>query len=139
MWDGTKLAVTASKLAFRKGSVMASAATTRPSGTRARAARIIPIDRSQPARFEPEAREARARRTIPSPFLRRTRGFRLAVDDGHVPRVVAFAGSRGEVVESLDLRGAQLDAVGGGVLLDAGDSLGARNRGDVVALREEPG
>src|SRR5579864_5385003 len=34
--------------------------------------------------------------------------FRSSVDDGHVPFVVAFAGSRGEVVQPLDLRGAQL-------------------------------
>jgi hypothetical protein len=71
-------------------------------------------------------------------FLRPARGFQLAVDDGHVPCVVAFASSRGEVVETLDLRGAQLDPVGSRVLLDAGDPLGARNRCDVVALREEP-
>ena len=62
-----------------------------------------------------------------------------AVDDGHVPFVVAFAGGRREVVQPFDLLGAQLDAVGGGVLLDAGDPLGAGDRGDVVALREQPG
>jgi len=45
----------------------------------------------------------------------------------------------GEVVEPFDLRGAQLDAVGGGVLLDAGDPLGAGDRGNVVALCEQPG
>jgi hypothetical protein len=61
------------------------------------------------------------------------------VDDGHVPFVVAFADSRREVVQPSDLRGAQLDAVGGAVLLDTGDPLGAGNRGDVVALREQPG
>jgi hypothetical protein len=52
---------------------------------------------------------------------------------------VALAGGRGDVVEPLDLLGAQLDAVGGGVLLDAGDALGAGDRGDVVALCEQPG
>ena len=62
-----------------------------------------------------------------------------AVDDGHVPFVVALAGGRREVVQPFDLLGAQLDAVGGGVLLDAGDPLGAGDRGDVVALREQPG
>ena len=41
--------------------------------------------------------------------------------------------------EPFDLLGAQLDAVGGGVLLDAGDPLGAGDRGDVVALGEQPG
>ena len=62
-----------------------------------------------------------------------------AVDDGHVPFVVALAGGGREVVQPFDLLGAQFDAVGGGVLLDAGDALGAGNRGDVVALREQPG
>src|SRR5205814_2048689 len=47
----------------------------------------------------------------------------LAVDGGHVRFIVAFPGSRSEVVQPLDLLGAELDAVGGGVLLDAGDSL----------------
>ena len=53
--------------------------------------------------------------------------------------VMALAGRRREVVQPLDLLGAQLDAVGGGVFLDAGDPLGAGNRRDVVALREQPG
>ena len=52
---------------------------------------------------------------------------------------MALAGGRREVVQPFDLLGAQLDAVGGGVLLDAGDPLGAGDRGDVVALREQPG
>jgi hypothetical protein len=52
-------------------------------------------------------------------------GLRSAVDDGHVPFVVTFAGGRGEVVEPFDLFGAQLDAIGGRVLLDAGHPLGA--------------
>ena len=55
-----------------------------------------------------------------------------AVDCSHVGLVVAFAGGGREVVEPLDLLGAQLDAVGRGVLLDAGDALGAGDRGDVV-------
>src|SRR6266545_149537 len=46
---------------------------------------------------------------------------------------------RGEVVEPFDLLGAELDGVGGGVLLDAGHPLGAGDRGDVVALGEQPG
>jgi hypothetical protein len=49
--------------------------------------------------------------------------------------LVALAARRGEIVEPLDLLGAQLDGVGSGVLLDAGDALGAGDRGDVVALR----
>ena len=71
-------------------------------------------------------------RCIPSARL----WFWSAVDGGHVPFVVAFAGGGSEVVEPFDLFGAQLDAIGGGVLLDAGDPLGAGDRGDVVALGE---
>jgi hypothetical protein len=44
-----------------------------------------------------------------------------AVDGGHVRLVVAFASGRRQVAEPLELAGAELDAVGGGVLLDAGD------------------
>ena len=68
--------------------------------------------------------------------LRRSTAFTSAVDAGHVRFVVALAGGRGEIVEACDLLHAQLDSVGGRVLLDAGDSFGAGNRGDVVALRE---
>jgi hypothetical protein len=57
-----------------------------------------------------------------------------AVDGGHLCFFVALAGGRGEVVQPFDLLGAQLDLVGGRVLLDARDALGAGNRGDVVAL-----
>src|SRR5467141_1459597 len=62
-----------------------------------------------------------------------------AVDYGHVPFVMALTGGRREVVQPFDLLGAQLDAVGGGVLLDAGNPLGAGNRSDVVTLCEQPG
>ena len=62
--------------------------------------------------------------------------FWSAVDSGHVALVVAFPGGGSEVVEPFDLFGAQLDGVGGGVLLDAGDPLCAGDRGDVVALGE---
>ena len=55
------------------------------------------------------------------------------------PSTSEHAGGRREAVQPFDLRGAQLDAVGGCVLLDAGDPLGAGNRGDVVALRKQPG
>jgi hypothetical protein len=44
-----------------------------------------------------------------------------------------------EVVQPFDLLGAQFDAVGGCVLLDASDALRAGNRGDAVALRERSG
>jgi hypothetical protein len=66
-------------------------------------------------------------------------GRRSAVDGGHVPFVVALAGGRSEVVQPLDLIGAQLDAIGRSGLLDAGNPLGAGDRGDVAALREQPG
>ena len=56
-----------------------------------------------------------------------------AVDDGHVSFVVALASGRREVVQPFDLLSAQHDAVGGGVLLDAGDPFGSRNRCDVIA------
>ena len=62
-----------------------------------------------------------------------------AIDDCHVSFVVARAGRRREVVQPFDLLGAQLDAVRGGVLLDTRNPLGARNRSDVVTLREQPG
>ena len=62
-----------------------------------------------------------------------------AVDDRHIPFVVTLAGGRREVVQPFYLLGAQFDAVGGCVLLDAGDPLGAGNRRNVVALRKQPG
>jgi hypothetical protein len=49
---------------------------------------------------------------------------------------VTLARGRREVVQPFDLLGAQLDAVGGGVFLDAGDPLGAGDRSNVLALRE---
>jgi hypothetical protein len=52
---------------------------------------------------------------------------------------VALAGRRREVVQPSDLPGAQLDAVGGGVLLDTRDSLSSGDRRDVVALNEQLG
>ena len=61
------------------------------------------------------------------------------VDGGHVRLVVALAGGRGEVVQACDLLDAQLNGVGCGVLFDAGDAFGAGDRGDVVALGEQPG
>jgi hypothetical protein len=59
-----------------------------------------------------------------------------AVDNGHVPFVMALAGRRREVVQPFDLLGAELETVGGGVLLDAGYPLGAGDRGDVASVRE---
>ena len=57
------------------------------------------------------------------------RGFASsAVDDGHLRLFVALAGGRGEVVQPFDLLMTQLELVGGRVLLDAGDALGARDR-----------
>ena len=69
----------------------------------------------------------------------RDRLERVTVGDGHVRLFVTLASGRGEVVESLDLLWAQLDTVGCRVLLDAGDPLGAGDRGNVVALGEQPG
>ena len=51
---------------------------------------------------------------------------------------MAFAGGRGEVAEPLELRAAEPDAVGCGVLFDTGDALGAGDRGDLIALRQQP-
>jgi hypothetical protein len=62
----------------------------------------------------------------------------LALDAGHIPLVVTFASGRSEVVQPLDLLGAQFDAVGRRIFLDARDPLGPWNRGDVVTLREQP-
>ena len=59
-------------------------------------------------------------------------------DDGPVPFVVALTFGRRQVVQPFDLLGAQFHGVGGGVLFDAGNPLGAGNRRDVVALREQP-
>jgi hypothetical protein len=51
---------------------------------------------------------------------------------------VVIADGWGEVVELVDLLGGQLDAIGGNVLLDPGDALGAGDGGDVVALGQQP-
>jgi hypothetical protein len=60
------------------------------------------------------------------------------VDHAHISFVVALASGRREIVQPFDLLGVQLDAVGRDVLLDASDPLGAGDRSDVVALREQP-
>jgi hypothetical protein len=59
-----------------------------------------------------------------------------SVDGGHVRLVMALAGGRGELVQPCGLLRAQLDTVGCRVLLDAGNSLGARDGRDIVALCE---
>jgi len=61
------------------------------------------------------------------------------VDGGHVGFGVPLAGGWGEGVQPGELGGGELEAVGGGVLLDAVDAAGAGDRGDVVALGEQPG
>src|SRR5215203_7271868 len=64
---------------------------------------------------------------------------RSVVDRGHVGFGVPLAGGWREGVQPRELSGGELEAVGGGVLLDAVDAPGAGNRGDVVALGEQPG
>jgi len=62
-----------------------------------------------------------------------------AVNDSHARFVMTLACGRREVIQPCHLLSAQFDANGGRVLLYAGDPLGARDRGDVMALREQPG
>lgn len=64
-----------------------------------------------------------------------TRAPASAAEQPRARLVVVVARGRGEVVELLS---AQFDAVRGGVLLDTGDPLGAGDRGDVVALGQQP-
>src|SRR6266545_2097947 len=71
--------------------------------------------------------------------LTRSTAFRSVVDDGHARLLVALANGRSEVVQPCDLLDVQLDTVGCSVLLDAGNPLRAGDRGDIVALREQPG
>src|SRR6185437_15634989 len=61
-----------------------------------------------------------------------------AFDAGHVLFFVTLAACWRELVQLLDLPWAQLKTVGGSVLLDACDPLGAGNRGDVTTLRKQP-
>jgi hypothetical protein len=63
----------------------------------------------------------------------------LTGDGGHAFLAVALAGGGREVVQAVELIIAEHDAVGGSVLLDAGDAPGARDRRDVIALSEQPG
>jgi len=50
-----------------------------------------------------------------------TPAARSALDNSHIPFVVPLPSGRCEVVQPLDLLGAQLDTIGGAILLDAGD------------------
>ena len=56
-----------------------------------------------------------------------------AIDGRHVPGVVPLTGRGRQVIQPFDLAGAQHDIVGSGVLLDAGDSLGAGERSSPCA------
>src|SRR6266700_1711604 len=64
---------------------------------------------------------------------------RSAVDAGHVHVVMARTRRGPEPVEAVELRGSELDAVCGGVLLYASNPAGAGDRGDVVAAGQQPG
>src|SRR5215207_4918221 len=63
---------------------------------------------------------------------------RSAVDAGHVRLVVALARGRREVVQAVELGGAEFDAVGSGVFLDAGNPPGSGDGSDVVAAGQQP-
>src|SRR3954468_4380077 len=69
---------------------------------------------------------------------RLVRRARSAFDEAHLRLVVVSAGGRGEGVELRDLRRRQLEVVGGEVLLQPGQPLGAGDGGDVIALRQQP-
>src|SRR3954471_2738471 len=65
-------------------------------------------------------------------------GGRSAVDRRHVGVVVACACGGLQVVQPFELRVGELDAVGCGVLFDAGDAAGPGDGGDVVPAGEDP-
>ncbi|PWK81111.1 hypothetical protein C8D88_11920 [Lentzea atacamensis] len=56
----------------------------------------------------------------------------------HVRLVVGLACGRGEVVQAVELSGAQFNAVGGGAFFDARDPAGSGDGGDVVAAGQQP-
>ena len=58
--------------------------------------------------------------------------------DGRFEGLILDEAAPSPVAGSAAVR-AQLEAIGGCVLLDAGNALGARERGDVIALGEQPG
>src|SRR5580658_779597 len=60
-------------------------------------------------------------------------------DHPHLLLIVVRTRGWREFVEPVDLRSAQLDSVRSHVLLDPGLAFRAGNRGDVVALGQEPG
>jgi len=64
--------------------------------------------------------------------------FPSVLDHLHLCFVVVAAGGRGELVELVELRPRELDAVRGSILLDPRDSLGAGDRHDVVSLGQQP-
>jgi hypothetical protein len=67
------------------------------------------------------------------------RGFGWsAVEQAHLRFVVVLTGRRRDLVELGELLSGQLDTVGGDILLKAGHVLGAGDRGDAVALGEQP-
>jgi hypothetical protein len=72
------------------------------------------------------------------PSSRLDRGRWSALKQLHLRVVVVVAGCWGQVVESGGLLRRELDGIGGHVFIDAGDTLGPGDRGDVVALREQP-
>src|SRR5947209_10727245 len=64
----------------------------------------------------------------------------LAVHGGHSGFVVPLAGGLGKLgVDTREVFGRQLDVDRPSILLEVGATLGARNRDEVVALREHPG
>jgi hypothetical protein len=61
------------------------------------------------------------------------------LDQPHLLCAVVIASGGGELVEAVKLVWAELDVVGRDILLDTRDPLCAGDRGDVVALDEQPG
>ena len=66
-------------------------------------------------------------------------GGASAFDHPHLFFVVMVSGSGRDVGQLVDLLGGELDSVGSCVLLDAGNPLSSGDRGDVVALGQDPG
>lgn len=65
-------------------------------------------------------------------------GGRSALVHLHLFCGVMLASRGREVVECVDLRGAEFDTIGSGVLLDGGNPLSARYGSNVVALSQQP-
>src|SRR5580658_4171470 len=81
-------------------------------------------------------RHCPAGRRPPRPSRYRTRQPGSALDHPHLLFAVVIADRGCETVQTVELVGAEFDLVGSDVLLDPGDALRSRNRGDVVALGE---